>query len=135
MVENLQLKEPVTVVGFSMGGPVAARFAHQHSDQVNGVILISPVVTQVTTGVIFPLNIPGGGEYVMSAVMEPIILPKLQVNDFVDPEKFPEWEAKYRVQLQFKGTGRAFLSTIRELVKLNRSWNTRQSMKLDCQLC
>jgi len=119
LVESLQLKEPVTVVGLSMGGPIAARFAHQHSDQVNGVILISPVVTQVTNGEIFPLNIPGVGEYVMAAVMEPIILPKLQLNDFVNPENYPEWEAKYRVQLQFKGTGRAFLSTIRELVKLS----------------
>ena len=119
LIDRLQLNEPVTVVGLSMGGPVAARYAHQHSDQVNGVIFISPVVTQVTSGVIFPLNLPGIGEYVMSAVMEPIILPKLQSDDFAHPENFPDWEAKYREQLQFKGTGRALLSTIRELVKLN----------------
>jgi len=119
LIDRLQLNGPVTVVGLSMGGPVAARYAHQHSDQVNGVIFISPVVTQVTNGVIFPLNLPGIGEYVMSAVMEPIILPKLQPDDFAHPENFPNWEAKYRVQMQFKGTGRALLSTIRELVKLN----------------
>ncbi|MCD6426048.1 MAG: alpha/beta hydrolase [Anaerolineales bacterium] len=119
LIDRMQLNEPVTVVGLSMGGPVAARYVHQHSDQVNGVIFISPVVTQVTSGVIFPLNLPGIGEYVMSAVMEPIILPKLQLDDFAHPENFPDWEAKYRVQMQFKGTGRALLSTIRELVKLN----------------
>ena len=119
LMDSLHLNEPATIVGLSMGGPVVARYVHQHSDQVNGVILISPVVTQVTNGDVFPLNLPGVGEYLMSAVMEPIILPKLQPDDFAHPENFPDWEAKYRVQMQFKGTGRALLSTIRELVKLN----------------
>jgi len=119
LINSLQLNEPVTVVGLSMGGPVTARYAYKYSDQVAGVILISPEVIQSTNRDIFPMNIPGVGEYLMSAVMEPYILPKLQSSDFVDPEKYPEWEAKYRVQMQFKGTGRALLSTIRELVKLN----------------
>lgn len=110
---------PLTIVGLSMGGPIAARYAHQSPDRVQGVVLISPVVIQVTNKEIFPLNIPWVGEYLMSAVMEPYILPKLQASDFMHPENFPEWEAKYRVQMQFRGTGRAFLSTIRELVKLN----------------
>jgi len=119
LIDSLQLTEPVTVVGLSMGGPVAARYAHQHLEKVNGLILISPEVTQTTNGDIFPMNVPGIGEYLMSAVMEPFILPNLQANDFMYPENFPEWESKYRVQMQFKGTGRALLSTIRELVKMN----------------
>ena len=43
----------------------------------------------------------------------------MQAGDFADPDNFPDWVDKYRVQMQFKGTGRALLSTIRELVKLN----------------
>jgi len=119
LLEGLQLNEPVTIVGLSMGGPVAARYVHQHSEKVNGVILIAPEVTQISNGDIFYMNVPVFGEYLMSAVLEPIILPKLQTSDFVHPENYPDWEEKYRVQLQFKGTGRALLSTIRELVKLN----------------
>lgn len=119
LIDRLQLNGPVSVVGLSMGGPVAARYANKYPDQVAGVILISPEVTQTTNRDIFPMNIPGVGEYLMSAVMEPYILPKLQAGDFTHPENFPDWEAKYRVQMQFKGTGRALLSTIRELVKLN----------------
>jgi len=118
-----------------MGGPVAARYAYQNADQVNGVVLIVPVVTQVTNRVIFPLNLPGVGEYVMSAVMEPIILPKLQADDFAHPENFPGWEEKYREQLQFKETGRALLSTIREFVKLTRKWRTRLFRIQDCRFC
>ena len=119
LIDRLQLNEPVTVVGLSMGGPVAARYAHKVPDQVAGVILIAPEVTQSTNQDIFPMNIPGVGEFLMSAVIEPIILPKLQSGDFTHPENFPGWEAKYREQMQFKGTGRALLSTIHELVKLN----------------
>ncbi len=119
LIDSLKLNEPVTVVGLSMGGPVAARYAHKNPDQVAGVILLSPVVTQTTNRDIFPLNIPGVGEYLMSAVMEPIILPKIQADDFTHPENFPDWEEKYREQMQFKGTGRALLSTIHELVKLD----------------
>ena len=68
---------------------------------------------------IFYMNIPVFGEYLMSALLEPIILPKLPASDFVHPENYPEWEEKYHIQLQFNGTGRAYLSTIRELVMLN----------------
>jgi pimeloyl-ACP methyl ester carboxylesterase len=119
LIDGLDINDPFAVVGLSMGGPVAARYAQQHPDLVNGVVLISPEVTQVTNGTIFPLNLPGIGEYMMSAVMEPLILPKLQANDFIHPDNFPDWEEKYREQLQFEGTGRALLSTIRELVELN----------------
>lgn len=119
LINSLQLNEPVIVVGLSMGGPVAARYAHKYPDQVTGVILIAPEVTQPTIRDIFPMNIPGVGEYLMSAVMEPFILPNMQAGDFTHPDNFPEWVDKYRGQMQFKGTGRALLSTIRELVKLN----------------
>jgi pimeloyl-ACP methyl ester carboxylesterase len=53
----------------------------------------------------------------MSTVMEPFVLPKLQLTDFVHPENYPDWEEEYRIQLQFKGTGRALLSTIRNLTE------------------
>ncbi len=109
-----------------MGGPISARYANQNLDLVNGLVLISPEVTQISNRDIFPLNIPVLGDYLMPAVMEPFILPKLQMNDFVHPENFPEWETKYRVQLQFKGTGRALLSTIRELVKLDPTLEYQQ---------
>lgn len=119
LIESLGLDKPFTMVGLSMGGPIAARYAHKYPDLVNSLILISPEVTQTTNGDIFPMNIPLVGEYLMTTVMEPFVLPLLQANDFIAPDNFPEWEENYRVQLQFKGTGRALLSTIRELVRMD----------------
>lgn len=116
---GLGVEDPVHLIGLSMGGPIVARYANENPGLVRGITLIAPEVVQVTWKDIFPLNLPGVGEYLMAVVMEPLLLPKMQIGDFYQPEKFPGWEEKYRVQLQYRGTGRALLSTIRNLVELN----------------
>ncbi len=116
---GLGVEDPVHLIGLSMGGPIVASYANNHSDLVRGITLIAPEVVQISWKDIFPLNLPGVGEYLMAVVMEPLLLPKMQTSDFYQPEKFPGWEEKYRVQLQYRGTGRALLSTIRNLVELN----------------
>ena len=119
LLSELEVDEPVHLVGLSMGGPVVTRYANENPERVRGVTLIAPEVVHVTWKDIFPMNLPGVGEYLMAVYMEPIYLPKWQSSDFSQPENFPDWEERYRVQLQYKGTGRALLSTIRNLVKLN----------------
>jgi len=118
LLSELEVDEPVHLVGLSMGGPVVASYANENPERVRGVTLIAPEVVQVTWKDIFPLNLPGVGEYVMAVYMEPIYLPKWQGSDFSQPENFPNWEERYRIQLQYQGTGRALLSTIRNLVNL-----------------
>ncbi|HEY5158181.1 MAG TPA: alpha/beta hydrolase, partial [Anaerolineales bacterium] len=81
--------------------------------QVRSLILIDPEVAPVSTQRIFPLNIPLVGEYLMTVYVAPVELPKTQSDDFYRPDRFPDWEAMYRVQLQYKGFRRAILSTIR----------------------
>lgn len=117
LLAALNIDEPVVLGGLSMGGPIAARFTRLHPDQVSKVFFVAPEVIQTTQGDIFPLNLPLVGEYLMGAVMEPFVLPGLQAADFAQPENFPDWEVRYRVQLQYKGTGRALLSTIRNLTR------------------
>lgn len=119
LIDKLEINSPVHLVGLSMGGPIVARYGHIHPDLVSSITLVAPEVVQITNNDIFPLNLKGVGEYLMRAVMEPVVLPKLQSGDFYQPEKFPGWVELYRVQLQYRGTGRALLSTIRHLVKLN----------------
>lgn len=119
LLKSLELDQPVHLVGLSMGGPIAARFAHQYPENVKSLVLIAPEVVQTTSSDIFPMNLPVLGEYLMTAIMEPIVLPKLQADDFFHPENFPEWEDRYRIQFQYRGTGKALLSTIRHLVSLD----------------
>jgi pimeloyl-ACP methyl ester carboxylesterase len=113
LLPALNIQDPVDLVGLSMGGPIVASFANHHPDQVRSLILIDPEVAPVSTQRIFPLNIPLVGEYLMMVYVAPVELPKTQSDDFYRPDRFPDWEAMYRVQLQYKGFRRAILSTIR----------------------
>jgi len=113
LLPALNIQGPVDLVGLSMGGPIVASFANHHPDQVRSLILIDPEVAPVSTQRIFPLNIPLVGEYLMTIYVAPVELPKTQSDDFYRPDRFPDWEAMYRVQLQYKGFRRAILSTIR----------------------
>jgi pimeloyl-ACP methyl ester carboxylesterase len=119
LLVGLALDQEMHLVGLSMGGPITAKYTNQHPDLVQSLTLIAPEVAVVKRGEIFPLNLPGLGEYLMATVMEPIVLPNLQEADFYHPERFPGWEERYRDQLQYHGTGSALLSTIRNLVNLD----------------
>lgn len=110
------VEEPAVLVGLSYGGPIVARYANEHREKVQGLILIDPQVETVKTGDVFPMNVPLLGEYIMSVYMAPYMLPNSQPDDFYNPERFPDWEGMYRDQLQYKGFKRAILSSIREMV-------------------
>jgi len=115
LLPALDIQSPVDLVGLSMGGPIVASFANHHPDQVRSLILVDPEVASVSIQRIFPLNIPIFGEYFMTIYVTPVQLPKTLSDSFFRPEKFPDWEAKFRVQLQYKGFRRAILSTIRTM--------------------
>ena len=113
LLATLQIDQPVHLMGLSMGGPIAAAYAGRHPEMIRSLTLIDPLVTNIFQSSIFPLNLPGIGEYLMAVVMEPFVLPKSQNGDLLHPERFPNWEDQYKVQTQFKGFGRAILSTMR----------------------
>jgi pimeloyl-ACP methyl ester carboxylesterase len=131
MVVALEISEPFALVGLSMGGPIAARYSHLHPEKVSGLVLIAPEVKQTKPKDIFPLNLPLVGDYLMAAVMEPLVLPKLQPSDFFHPQEFPQWEDRYRDQLKYRGTGRALLSTIRSLTEFDPAAEYRLLQETD----
>ena len=55
----------------------------------------------------------------MAVYVAPVMLPRAQASDFYRPERFPNWEDKYRVQMQYTGFRGAILSTIRNMVKID----------------
>jgi pimeloyl-ACP methyl ester carboxylesterase len=113
LLPALNIQGPVDLVGLSMGGPIVASFANHHPDRIRSLILIDPEVAPVSIRQIFPLNLPLAGEYLMTVYVAPEQLPKSQPADFYNPDKFPDWEAMFRVQLQYKGFRGAILSSIR----------------------
>ena len=119
LLSALNIDKPLSLVGLSFGGPVVARFANQHPEQVRGLVFFDPQVAPVSTTDISPMNVPFVGEYFMAVYVAPVMLPRSQSDDFYQPERFPDWEDRYRVQMQYTGFKRAILSTIRNMVGMD----------------
>lgn len=112
LLQALEVQQPVHLVGLSMGGAIVAAFANQYPERVASVILVDPQVVQITPQTIFPVNLPGVGEYLYAVYIQPYILAR-QEDSFHNPALLPEWQANYRVQMQYRGFRRALISTLR----------------------
>jgi pimeloyl-ACP methyl ester carboxylesterase len=119
------LRQPVHLVGASMGGGIAVRFVASHPRQVRSLSLIGPEYHPAIT---LPLRLraPVVGEYVW-AVTEVPDLPRRQTTDFIHPERYPSYFERYRQQMRYRGFRWALLSTIRELLPLNSSVDYRRA--------
>ena len=105
LIEGLQLKTPVHLAGLSFGGPVAADFAIHHPELVDKLALLDPAYQLPAMKI--PRWLASLGATLRSEAMA-----EGQLTDFKDPEAFPGWVEKYKVQMQFKGFRRALLSTL-----------------------
>ncbi len=117
LVGALKIDAPFHIVGLSMGGPIAAAFANRFPARVRTVTLIDPLTEALTLQEVFPTNVPLIGEYVMAVYAIPFLFPASQKKDFYRPERFPDWVARYQVQMRYKGYRRAILSTLRNLMR------------------
>jgi pimeloyl-ACP methyl ester carboxylesterase len=115
LVELLQAlnlsSESVDMVGSSLGGPIVAQYACRHPDSVRTATFFGPGYSH---GQPMPdkLKYPIWGEYTMAVQIAPH-LPEAQRNDFLHPEKFPDWPNRYRRQMQYFGFRASLLSTLR----------------------
>jgi len=115
LLDHLQLGQPFRIVGLSQGAPIAGAFAARNPEQVLGLTLIDPLISQVQPADIMPMGISLVGEYITRVALVPHILPASQADDLHHPEIHPDWELRYRDQLRYKGFTRAILSSIRNL--------------------
>ncbi len=111
LLDTLGIRRPVDVGGISMGGVIAANFADRHPERVRSLTLVDPGFG-VMPDTPFPLGIPGVGEFVMTTVAAPTMA-KGQLNDFLQPERYPDWVERYEEQMQYKGFLRSMLETMR----------------------
>jgi pimeloyl-ACP methyl ester carboxylesterase len=113
LLDSLGWREPVDVVGLSMGGAVSAAFSGRHTERVRSLSLIDPVAE--SSGPLpamfrFPLLGP-----VLWQILAVPAMPEGQLTDFVEPARWPDWTARYRNQMQYRGFGRALRSTLTAL--------------------
>jgi pimeloyl-ACP methyl ester carboxylesterase len=111
LLTALKIQGPVDVAGVSMGGPIAVIFSARHPEKVRTISLFDPAY--FTGGPIpWQLRTPVVGEYIMDAVLGPK-LSDSQRDDFVHPERYPDYFPRYAVQMRYRGFRRALLSSVR----------------------
>ncbi len=109
LLDSLKLADKVDLGGVSAGGYVTAVYAGRHPDRVRSLILVDPVAGRSAASM-RPFDLPIIGEYLWQTRMVPTMA-EGQASDFVVPSRFPDWAAKYRVQMQYRGFGHALWSS------------------------
>lgn len=109
LLDATGFRGPVHVMGLSFGGLVTATFSGRHPERVRSLTLVDPAADDFG-------RLPW---YVRMPVLGPLLWQGLvvpgmaegQVTDFLEPSRFPDWVDRYRVQMQYRGFGRALRST------------------------
>ncbi len=105
LIEALQLKLPVHLIGLSFGGPVTSYFTAHHPEKVKTLTLVDPAVKSFEK--------PAVPEWFAHYYSIAFGLSGFtnQSSDFQHPENFPGWNEKYLEQMKYKGFVRGLLST------------------------
>ncbi len=114
LTRALDLEQPFSLIGLSMGGPIVSLFTNQHPQKVERLVLVDPMVFMPSEESISPMNVPVVGEYLANVYLIPNLATG-QANDFKNKSAYPDWEDRFREQMQYKGFRNAILSTIRQM--------------------
>jgi pimeloyl-ACP methyl ester carboxylesterase len=112
LLDAVGWRDPIALVGSSMGAIVAAGFATRHSERVSRVVLVGPagVPIEAAFGAQL-LDVPILGAYLMR-VFGDRMLSKHHRKYFVEPDRFDDIQAAFEAQLEFEGTKRSIRSTM-----------------------
>jgi pimeloyl-ACP methyl ester carboxylesterase len=113
VTEALNVTTPFTLIGLSMGGPVSTFFTNQHPGKVKRLVLIDPMVFAPSKEDVSVLAKPIIGDYLANVFLIPQIAAG-QTSDFLNKDRFPGWEARFRDQMQYHGFRRSIVSTLLE---------------------
>ena len=106
LIKGLSIKEPISLIGVSFGGIVSANFTLAYPKLVNKLVLIDPASETEK-------NKKNVTEQAFDEMMAKSSEARAngQLEDFKYPANFPNWVNDYKVQMQYKGTRKALVST------------------------
>jgi pimeloyl-ACP methyl ester carboxylesterase len=96
----LRITKPVTLAGLSYGGTVITSFAAEHPARVAALIYTDPAILRGRTLVWYRRWEPVADLFMQ---WESRTWASGQLEDFLHPERFPDWPDRYRVQMRYKG--------------------------------
>ena len=114
LMDALQLRQPVSLAGLSMGGLITAAFTARHPDRVDKLVLVDPVGARP-----IPLSwllkvgsLPLVGEAILAVFGRGSMVRSI-ASDFTAENLDEHFLDRYIDQMSYKGFRRAILSTIR----------------------
>ena len=108
LLDALKITEPIDLVGLSLGGSIVMSFADAAPDRVRSLIFVDP---SFRTPGPPPTSAPAVWDFFTTIFTAPRWAEE-QLADFAHPERFPDWPARYRIQMQYRGFRRARLSEL-----------------------
>jgi pimeloyl-ACP methyl ester carboxylesterase len=112
LLDSLHITGKVDFGGVSFGGYTMGVYTGRHPERVRSLILVDPVAGK-SSETVHPVDYPLVGNFLFQTQAVPT-MDKGQASDFIDPARFPDWGERYRVQMQYRGFGRALRSTLVE---------------------
>jgi len=110
LLEALHLTQPFDLAGLSFGGAVITSVAARYPTRVRSLVYFDPAFRTPQT--LSALESMPRLWNVLTAIFDERSWADGQLGDFVHPERFPDWPARYRVQLQYRGFRRSRLSDL-----------------------
>jgi pimeloyl-ACP methyl ester carboxylesterase len=113
LLDALSLKD-IHLAGLSMGGAVTASFIDRYPGAVAKYVLIDPAGARAISlsPMLKAMRMPGVGELVFGLFGSGNLVKSIAADLFT-PELVEPFQAKYKVQMKYRGFKRAILSTMR----------------------
>ena len=104
LLDSLGVRQPIDLMGLSYGGYVTSHYTVSNPDRVRTLTLVDPAVG----GGSLPawLGWPVIGHWYWQVFRAPVAALG-QPSDFLHPERWPDWVARYEPQMRYTGFGRA----------------------------
>ena len=112
LTDALDISRPFHLAGASMGGAVVTDFAARNSDDINSLILITPVGLSEEVGPPGILKVPVVGEWI-SRVVGSKLLAKRFLPYISDAPNADRMRRLYEAQFEYRGFSEAILSASR----------------------
>jgi pimeloyl-ACP methyl ester carboxylesterase len=131
LLDALEIREPVHLVGLSMGGAIVTIFTARHPAKVRRLGLIAPAGFPVKLPFTAKLvRVPGLGTVLMSLLGEKTIK-KSAAESFFDPSQVEPFLAEFEKQMAYDGYKRAILRTLKDFNLHDQASAYEQVGKLD----
>jgi pimeloyl-ACP methyl ester carboxylesterase len=108
LLDALKIADPFDLAGLSLGGAIVTSYADAQPERVRSIIYVDPSFRSPGP---MPTSAPAVWDFFTTIFTAPRWAEQ-QLNDFLHPERFPDWPERYRVQMRYRGFRRARLSEL-----------------------